>query len=746
VTVGDGAEGGVGREAVSGDVDREAVSDDVGRRDLAPLFAPRSVAIVGASGDLSKWGGDVSARLLRGEHRRRVYLVNGRGGEVLGRPAFASLRDLPEGPELVILAMPAKLLEAVVEDCVATGVKAVVAVTAMLGEMGAEGKAREQAAVARLRAAGAVLVGPNCLGVADTVSGLAAVAFLDVLPGSVGLISQSGGFGEELNLRMAEYHLGYSRFVAIGNQADVDTPEVLRSFVGHAPTRAVVVYAEELRDGRAFALAARELVGSGTPVVLVAPGRSAASARVARTHTGSLTSDSVAVDAACRAAGVLRVDSQREAVETLVALLGAPRPAGPRVAVVSDGGGTGAICADAVETAGLEVPAFSPGLQERLRAILPENAGCSNPVDFAAATYDPEAYERVVGTVAACGEVDAVIASGVIGFWGARFPEQTEMVEKEHASLLRMAAQVRAAGVPLVANTPQDCGVVDDLRAGGLPLYRDVESATAALARLVRAAEPPLGVPDVPPPSPPVEGEGYWEARRALADAGVPLVEARRVRAGDGESGALAVSASETPGVGEEAALAAAIAAALAAAAELGYPVALKAAGLLHKSDAGGVVLGIQDDAALAGAVRDLRERLDADAAELALERMAPLADGIELIVGCRRDTRFGPLLTVGIGGLYTELLTDTRTVFAPVDEALAERLLLELRGAPLLCGARGRPRLDVAAAARAAAALSRFAAAHPEVAGVEVNPVLVLPDGAVGLDARLVLSASGSA
>ena len=690
----------------------------VGQRDLTPLFEPRSVAIVGASSDLSKWGGDVSARLLRGEHRRRVYLVNGRGGEVLGRPAYASLRDLPDGPELVILAMPAKLLETVVDDCVAVGVKAVVAVTAMLGEMGAEGKARERAAVARLRAAGALLVGPNCLGVADTTSELYGVAFLDVLAGHVGLVSQSGGFGEELNLRMAEFHLGFSRFVAIGNQADIDTPAVLRSFVGHAPTRAVVVYAEELRDGRAFARAAHELVASGTPVVLLAPGRSEAGARVARTHTGSLTSDSVAVDAACRAAGVLRVDTQREALEALVALLGAPRRSGRRVAVVSDGGGSGAICADAAALVGLTVPPFSDAFQQRLRAALPENAGCANPVDFAAATYEPEAYERVIGMVAGCGEVDAIVASGVIGFWGARFPDQTEMVTREHASLLRMAAAAKEGGVPLVGNTPQSCAVVDDLRAHGLPLYRDVESAVAALARLVAAAEPPLGVPDPPPPADtPVTAEGYWEARRALAEAGVPLVAARRAGSVDE---------------------------ALAAAKELGYPVALKAAGLLHKSDAGGVVLGIADDEALAAAVGDLRERLGQT--DLALERMAPLPDGVELIVGCRWDERFGPLVTVGLGGLYTELLADTRTALAPVDELVAERLLLELRGAALLRGARGRPPLDVAAAACAAAALSRFAAAHPEVAAVEVNPLLVLQHGAVGLDARLVLAASGSA
>jgi acetate---CoA ligase (ADP-forming) len=684
------------------------------RRDFRALFEPRSVAVVGASADPSKWGGDVSARLLRGEHRRSVYLVNGRGGEILGHPAFPSLRDLPEEPELVILTMPARLLEDVIEDCVAVGAKAVVAVTAMLGEMGAEGKARERAAVERLRAAGALLVGPNCLGVADTGSELYAVAYLDVRPGSIGLISQSGGFGEELNLRFKEFNLGFSRFIAIGNQADLDTPAVLRSFVGHSTTRAVVVYLEEVRDGLEFARAAHELVSSGTPVVLLAPGRSEASARVARTHTGSLTPDSVVMDAACRAAGVLRVTTQREAVETLVALLGGPLPAGSRVGVVSDGGGPGAICADAATLAGLSVPQLTQGAQDRLRALLPANAGCTNPVDFAAATYDPEAYERVIAIVANSGEVDAIMATGVIGFWGARFPEQTDMVDKERRSLLRMAQSVRQSGIPLFCNTPESSPTVEELRAGGLPIYRDVESAAMTLARLATAKTPP-GVPQLPPRGVPIGREGYWEARRAIAEAGVPLVKSCRVKSDD-------------------------LAECVSAASELGYPVVLKASGLLHKSDAGGVVLDIADAKALVEAVERLRKSLDASATELAVERMVSPSQGVELIVGCRWDARFGPLLTVGMGGIFAELLADTQTVLAPVDEQAAAQLVSRLRGAPLLYGVRGRAGLDMAAAARAAAALSRFAAAHPEVAAVEVNPLLVLPEGAVGLDARLVL------
>ena len=707
-------------EAVTGSIDvprlRRTGGRTIAERDLRPLFDPRSVAVVGASGDRSKWGGDVSARLLAGAHRRSVYLINGRGGDILGQPAFRSLRDLPEPPELVILTMPARFLEEVVDDCVAVGAKAVVAVTAMLGEMGPDGKAREQRAVERLRSAGAMLVGPNCLGVADTTSELSAVAFLDVRPGPIGLISQSGGFGEELNLRLGEFGLGFSRFIAIGNQADVDTPEVLRSFIGHDPTRAVVLYAEELRDGLGFVRAAHDVVVSGTPVVLLAPGRSAASARVASTHTGSLTPDSTVVDAACQAAGVLRVNSQREAVESLVALLPGVRPSGDRVAVVSDGGGPGAICADLATLAGLSVPRLGCATQERLRALLPANAGCSNPIDFAAATYDPEAYERIIAVIAESGEVDAIVASGVIGFWSARFPEQTEMVDRERRSLLRMADFVRASRVPLLCNTPESSPVVDELRVRGLPIYRDVESAVMALARLASLAAAPVGVPRIPSPDSPLRKDGFWEARQALVQAGVPLVGAHRVRADDPD-------------------------ACRRAAKDLGFPVVLKASSLLHKSDAGGVVLDIADEVALLSSVEDLRGRLGDSGNELAVEAMVDTGAGVELLVGCRQDARFGPVLTIGLGGIYAELLADTRTALAPVDETTATMLLRGLRGAHLLHGARGRPSLDVGAAARVAVRLSRFAAAHPEIAAVELNPLLVLAEGVVGLDARVVLA-----
>jgi acyl-CoA synthetase (NDP forming) len=251
------------------------------------------------------------------------------------------------------------------------------------------------------------------------------------------------------------------------------------------------------------------------------------------------------------------------------------------------------------------------------------------------------------------------------------------------------------------------------MREGGVPVYRDIEAVVDSLARLVGLHENRShGVPAVPEPAPPVSGDGYFEARELLAVAGIPFATARR-----------AGSVDEARSV----------------AAQLGYPVVLKALGLLHKSDAGGVALRLADDAAVAAAAADMHERLAPDG--YSVESLVPTAGGVELIVGCRRDPRFGPLVLVGLGGIYAELLHDVRLALAPAGADELEELLLSLRGAGVLTGARGRASVDVRAAAEAAAALSRVAAAHPEIAEIEINPLLVTPAGAVGLDARIVLA-----
>jgi len=673
------------------------------RRDLRALFDPRSVAVVGASDDPAKWGQWLARGAVQGDHRRAVYLVNRAGGEVLGRPAHRSLEELPEAPELVVLAVPAAAFEETVDASLAAGARAIVVIAAGLGESSEEGRRREQAVVERVRAAGAVLVGPNCMGLYDGEADLD-LATSDFVPGGLGLVSQSGNLAIEVSLLGKEAGLGISRFVSLGNQADLDAADVVEALAEHEPTRLIAVYVEDFRDGRAFARAA---AGSGKPVVLLAGGLSETGVRAARSHTGALVSASSAVDAACRAAGIVRVSTPRELVEVAQLLLAPNQPEGRRAAIVTDGGGSAVVAADLASAAGLELPTLSDELSAELAAVLPETATTTNPVDFAGAgEQDLRSYERVPRLLLESGEVDAVLLTGYLGGYSAGSDELRGPETEAARGLARAAAE---AGRPAVVQTMywQEAPAVA-LRDTGVPVYRDAGAAIASLARVAARPEP-SGVPELPPPARPWTGAGYAEARELLAGAGLRFPEAR-LATGIEEAGA--------------------------AADELGYPVVLKALGVLHKSDAGGVALGLEDERAVLAAADGM------DAPEgFSVERMVSEPGSVELIAGCRRDPRFGPVLLVGLGGLFAEVLRDTAVALAPAAPELVEELLLGLDGAALLTGARGRTPLALRAAAGACAALSRLAAEHPELDELEVNPLLVTPTRAIALDARAVHS-----
>jgi acetate---CoA ligase (ADP-forming) len=680
-------------------------------RDLSPLFEPDGVAIVGASDDPVKWGNWLARGALRGERRRPVYLVNRRGGEVMGRPAFRSLAELPAPPGLAVLAVPPGALEQTVDDAIAAGVRALVVITA--GEAdGDAGGARDRALAARAREAGVVLLGPNCLGVFDAGAELELVSN-DLPPGPIGLISQSGNLALEIGMIAADAGLGFSRFVSVGNQADVQVAELIGNLAEHPGTELIAIYVEDFRDGRAFAQAAEAATRAGKPVLLMAIEHSEATARAVASHTGALASDSVAIDAACRAAGIERVRAPQELIDVADGLLRAGPMRGRRVGVLADGGGHAGIATSLLQRAGLELPRFGDALASELRAGLPPTAAVSNPIDLAGGgEQDIRTFDRMARALLRSGEVDGVLMTGYFGGY-SEYAETLGRGEASAAEALADASHV--SGRPLVVQTmhPQS-PASGTLRRRGVPVYRSIERAVAVCARLAERGERgPEGVPPLPPPADPVSGAGYDDARALLADAGVRFAGARTVSGADAAAGA---------------------------AAELGYPVVLKALGLLHKSDAGGVALGLGDEAELRAAVADMEARLGP--AGFSVEVMAPVADGIELLIGARWDARFGPIALVGLGGLFTEILHDVAVALAPVDEDRALALLGSLRAAPLLHGARGRPPLDAAAAAAALAALSRVAAEHPEIAAIEVNPLLVLPDGALGLDARLELAA----
>jgi acyl-CoA synthetase (NDP forming) len=673
------------------------------RRDLRPLFEPRSVAVVGASNDPAKWGQWLARGALLGAHRRSVFLINRSGEDVLGQPAYRSLEELPQPPELVVLAVPASTFEETVDGSLAAGARAIVAIAAGLGETSPDGGRREQAVVERVRAAGAILVGPNCMGLYDGEAELD-LASSDFVPGSLGLVSQSGNLAIEVSLLGKEVGLGISRFVSIGNQADLEAAELVEELAAHEPTRAIGVYLEDFRDGRRFARAAAE---AGKPVILLAGGRSEVGVRAARSHTGALVSESAAIDAACRAAGIVRVSTPRELVDVAQLLLAPDPPRGLRVAIVTDGGGSAVVAADLAAAAELELPQLSDDLSTRLAAVMPQTATTSNPVDFAGAgEQDLRSYERIPRLLLESGEVDSVLLTGYLGGYSATSDELREAETDAARGLARAAAE--AARTALVQTMYWEEAPALALREAGVPVYRDTGAAIAALS-LVAGRPDATGVPELPAPAEPWTKSGYLEARELLEGAGLRFPKAVR-----------AATAGEV----------------LAAAGEVGYPVVLKALGVLHKSDAGGVALGIEDAESLARAAAAM------DAPDgYSVEQMVAVPGSVELIAGCRWDRRLGPLLMLGLGGIFAEVLRDTAVTLAPAGASTVEHLLLGLRGSALLAGVRGRKPLAVRAAAEASAALSGLAARHPELGEIEVNPLLVTPDEAIALDARVVQS-----
>ncbi|MET9958499.1 acetate--CoA ligase family protein [Streptomyces sp. NPDC006326] len=688
-------------------------------RDLTALFDPGSVAVIGASDDPAKYGHAVASQALRADGRRPVHLVNRRGGTVLGRTAATSLAAIGEPVELVVISVPGAGFEAAVDDALACGAKAIVGITAGFAEAGPAGLARQRAVAARVRAAGAVLVGPNCLGIADNTTELY-LASDRFAPGSVALLSQSGNLALELQLRAAPHGLGFSRFVSLGNQADVTLVDLVEDCARHEATTAIAVYAEDFGDGRAFARAA---AAAGKPVVLLTAGRGTASARSARSHTGALTTSADVVAAACRDAGVELVRTPREMTVVLAALGAGPRTGGRRTAVLTDGGGHGAVAADAAEDAGLAVPELGAPVQDGLRTALWAQSAVGNPVDLAGmGEQDPLSYAATVAELLAADEVDAVLMTGYFGGYAASDgglgggpAGGLVLAEGETRAAEKIVAHLAAAPKPLVVQSmyPQSpsCRV---LAGAGIPVFAATEDAARALAAMTgRGDAGPAGVPRVPalpPAAEPLRDAGYHGVRALLGAAGVPFPPAREVT--------------------DEAGL-------LGAAAGFDGPYVLKALHVLHKSDAGGVALRLADREALLAAYRDMHDRLGAPS--YSVEAMADLSDGVELIVGVHRDPRFGPVAVVGLGGVLTETLRDVAFALAPVPARRAEALLRGLRSAALLDGVRGRPAVDVGAAAAVIERITTVAAAHPEIAEFEVNPLLVRPDGALALDARAV-------
>jgi acyl-CoA synthetase (NDP forming) len=683
--------------------------------DLSVFSDPRSVAVVGASADPAKWGYWLARGALRGAGRRQVHLVNAKGATIEGAVSVRSLDELAargEAPELVVLCAPAVSVPDVVDQALAMGTKGFLGITAGIdaahGEPGLERRLAE-----RIRAAGARIVGPNCLGLYDAATDLE-LAWGRFTPGHLAVVSQSGQLGLELAGLAAHEGLGVSRFVSVGNQVDVTAAELLDDLVDHEQTRAVVLYLESFTDARGLVATMARLREAGKPVVVLTVGASEASRAAAQSHTGALTAATDVVRAACRAAGASLVETPAQAVELAHLLLGGPLPRGRRVAIVSDSGGQGAVAADTFARHALQVPRLTDATRGALADLLPAAAAVANPVDLAGAgEQDLSTYARVVDVLAASGEVDAVVLSGYFGCYGADTPE---LVERELEVVGALAGVVGEQGRPVVVHSmSHDSVAVRSMREQAVPTMHTIDAVARSLELATTMAEDASRVvpgPVVAPTAETGKALDYLAGRERVAAAGVAYPGAAAVRT---------------------------VADLRDAAASLRAPYVLKAGWLEHKTEVGGVAVGLADAAAAEASFVAMSGRLGEG--EYVLEEMDRQVDTVELIVGARRDGSFGPVVLVGLGGVQAELYRDVQIALAPVGEDEARTMIESLRAYPLLDGWRGRPAVDVVAAARVVAAVSRLLAEDPDLVECEINPLRVGPEGAVAVDA-LVLAA----
>lgn len=705
------------------------------RPSLQPLFSPRSVAVVGASRRAGTIGHEVFRNLLRCGFTGVVYPVHPTAHAVAGVKAWPSVTALPEPVELAVLVVPAERVVAVAEECAAAGVQALVVITAGFREVGGEGAAREQRLLQICRDAGMRLVGPNCLGLLNTAEDVRLNAtFAPTWPaaGRVGFLSQSGALGVAILDHSQRLGIGVSSFVSVGNKADVSATDLLEHWEDDDQTDIVLLYLESFGDPRRFPRTARR-VARKKPIIAVKSGRGDAGARAASSHTGSLAGGDTAAEAMFWQTGVIRVDTLEELFNTTMLLSSQPVPRGNRVAVLTNAGGPGILATDALEARGLVLPTLAPETEAALRQILPPEASVKNPVDMIASA-SPAMYEQALRLLIKDDDVDSVLVIYV--------PPIITRPE-EVAAAIRAGAQ--GSDKPVLCNFLGTHGLVESLRslkAGSIPSYAYPETAAISLARATRY--------------------GQWLARPEGEERRVPvdlerarsMIQSARARGGGWLRPAEVDELLGIYGIPCPASrVATTPAEAAEAASELGFPVAVKLVSeeLTHKSDLGGVRLGLDSEAAVFDAHAGIQRRLgDAGLADqmsgVLVQQM--VEGGLELIVGATLDPAFGPTVLVGMGGVTVEVLDDVAVRVCPVHDVDAAEMLDSLRSRALLHGYRDRPAADVAAVQDVLLRVSQLVGDHPELCELDINPLRALPpgQGVVALDARVRVASSDDA
>ncbi len=698
---------------------------------LKAFFDPESVAVIGASANPVKLGHAVMKNLVEGGYAQhgKVYPINPGAKEILNTPAFPTVKDVPGPIDLAVIVIPYPQVPAVLQECGEKGIPAAIVISAGFREAGKEGLERELELVRIARQYHIRLIGPNCLGVIDTYTPLNASFAAGTPPsGPMAFMSQSGALGTAvLDIALAG-RLGLSRFVSLGNKADVNEIDLLKAWQDDEHTRVILIYNEGIPNGSEFIQVARE-VARRKPVVAIKSGVTQAGSRAVSSHTGSLAGSEQAYQAAFRQAGVLRADSMEALFDIALALGYQPELRGDRIAIITNAGGPGILATDALERARLTLARFEYETIHALEKSLPDSASAANPVDVLGDAR-ADRYRFALETVARDPNVDGILV--------VLTPQAMTEIEATAQAVVDLAKQSSKPVLACFMGEARVSSGVEILTQQGVPNYAFPERAAQAFRgmadyRLVRSRPKPefahfevdrLAV------------KALFERVRTEGRYSIGDAEARQILQAYG----LCIPRSEIAETPERA---------VEIAARIGYPVVLKISSpdILHKTDVGGVKVGLRS----AEEVRDAFELMvyragrylpEARLWGCLVQEMTP-AGGLEVLVGMNRDPQFGPLVTFGLGGIYVETLRDVTFRIAPFSRQEAEEMLAEIRAHPLLDGVRGQPPYDKKAIVDALLRIGQLVIDFPEIAELDINPLMVYPQGqgAVAIDMRVVLA-----
>ena len=688
---------------------------------IGALLRPRSIAIAGATADRGKLGSLPLDFLRRHGYPGALYPINPKAGEIAGLKCYGSPGDIEGEIDLLVVAVAAARIPELLEQCRPGQVKSALILSSGYAEIGGEGERLQRELRAQASARGIRFIGPNSVGLAnlrDKVIPSISQVFdqQDLRPGPIAFVSQSGAVGTAITALAHRERLGIGYFVSTGNEGDLEFSDFCEYFSDDPSVKAIGGYLESVRDGARFMRAVKRATLAGKPVILIKVGTTEVGQRAVRSHTGALAGVDEAYRLAFRESGVVRAESIEQLIDYLKMFSAYPEPRPlsgprPRVAVLSHSGGAGVLIGDTCAAEGLDMRAPSEALAGRLRQRLPSFASLHNPIDMTAGVvFDPALMASVIKDTMDSREYDAtILCVNLIWRQGKALAEQLASVRRDSDQVL---------SVTWIAGMREP---LEHLESGGVPVFTDpVRCARAISARL------------------------WWEARRDALDAlDVPGAAATSAVAPQPVAGLRSFEAQrsllERYGIAQApAVLAADLAAARRAAQALGYPVAAKlvAKGLAHKSDVGGVALGIASEAELDRAYAALERIPAAEKEGVLVQKM--LRGGCELFAGFKRDETFGPMVVFGLGGIYVEVLRDTVMRLAPFTPEQAARLIESARFLPMLNGARGRKPCDLASLARILSQLSLLAVGQPQIQSVDLNPIMASAQEATVVDVKV--------